>query len=203
MTKMLKRTIVMCLSLLLCTSCLSPFALAASSENDASDSVINLEYQEYIASKDYYTSLAKGGYTLVIHVGEEYEAAELERIAADSTSAPDILKNNSMLRGLYIPTYKYNVLTGGKKTIDGTCNDSLGYLFTNYIYCGCTAYEVSLYNRGSSTLNVDLVKSGSTSSFLSYKVPSKSTVIKYVSVSEWYGRFANPCSVSGYVARDV
>lgn len=31
MTKMLKRTIVMCLSLLLCTSCLSPFALSASS----------------------------------------------------------------------------------------------------------------------------------------------------------------------------
>jgi len=76
-------------------------------------------------------------------------------------------------------------------------------LFTNYIYHGCSSFEISLYNRGDDTLEVDLVLEGSTVSFESYDIPAETTVIKYTTEDYWYGRFKNPCSVYGYVARDI
>ena len=164
--------------------------------------MIELEYEEYISAQDHFTSLAKDGATLVIHVGEENEAAELARIASESTTPSDTLQA-PMARGYGIPTRDYNINELGKKTIEGSSRYTLGYLFTSWNYVGCKAYEISLYNRYSSTLKVDIVPKGSTKSCLSYTVPAKSTVIRYTAEPSWYARFAVPCDVYGYVKRDI
>lgn len=202
MNKLLRRMIVSGISLMLGISCITPIAFAVGVDEIPNDSVIQLEYDEYISSQDYFTDLAKKGYTLVVHVGEENENAELARIASESDPSPDMV-HPSPSRELTIPIYSYDVMKNGKKTISGSCDNSLGYLFTNYIYYGCPSYEVSLYNRGDDTLKVDLVPENETTAFLSYKIPAESTVIKYVTEPAWYGRFKNPCSVSGYVTRDL
>ena len=202
MSKLIKRLVASCMALMLGMTCMTPISMAANLDNLSDNSVLYLEYNEYIASQDYFTSLAKNGYTLIVHVGEENEQAELERIASEADGSPDLMQP-SRSRELNIPTYKYNVLENGKKTISGSCDYNLGYLFTNYIYYGCSAYEVSLYTRGDDTLEVDLVPEDEIIEFLSYEVPPESTVIKYVTEYSWYGRFRNPCSVYGYVKRDV
>ena len=201
MNKLFKRTIMLGLSLMLCVSCITPLASAANAD-DASNPVIELEYEEYISAQDHFTSLAKDGATLVIHVGEENEAAELARIASESTTPSDTLQA-PMARGYGIPTRDYNINELGKKTIEGSSRYTLGYLFTSWNYVGCKAYEISLYNRYSSTLKVDIVPKGSTKSCLSYTVPAKSTVIRYTAEPSWYARFAVPCDVYGYEKRDI
>lgn len=203
MNKVFKRLATGITTLMLCVSCIAPTSLAASNEDRTPVSpVIQIEYNEYLSSKLYYTNLAKEGYTLVIHVGKENDQAELERISSESQSPADVLQPN-LTRELNIPFYRYNVMQYGKKTISGSCDDTLGYLFTNYNYYGCPSYEVSLYNRGDETLKVDLVPEDEYTPFISYKIPSESTVIKYVTEPAWYGRFKNPCSVFGYVTRDL
>lgn len=200
MNKFIKNAIVCCAALMLSVTCAIPAALAAGPDVASDDSVVYLGYDEYTASKDHYTALAKEGYTLVIYVGDENEEAELERINSESSTMPDVLQS-PVERASSIPIYRYNVMNG-KKTISGSCDDTMGYSFTLFNYYGCSSYEVSLYNRGDTRLSVDLVPEGELSAFVSYKIPAKSTVIKYVTQSSWYGRFANPCSVNGYVARD-
>ena len=168
------------------------------------DNEISLEYQEYYDNQDYYNNLAKNGYTLYVHVGPEYDEWEMERITEKSTGSEDCLvQSDPYTRELTIPTYYYDMLERGKKVISGSTTTTLGYLFTNYIYHGCSSFEISLYNRGDDTLEVDLVQEGSSVAFESYDIPAETTVIKYTTEDYWYGRFKNPCSVYGYVARDI
>lgn len=199
----MKKMVTRLVALVLCLACVAPVALAAEVTDATEENVINLEYQDYISNQDYYTELAKAGATLVIYVGEENEEAELERIATISSSPSDILAENFNARGANIPTYTYDIGKYGRKGIDGTNLLHPGYTFTNYIYVGCTAYEVYLYNKNNATLTAEYVEKGKTSKFAQDKVPAKSGVVKYVTKPEWYGRFQNPCSVEGYVRKMV
>lgn len=205
MIKLLRRMIIMGMVLVMCVSCMIPIAFAASSENSDNGSVIQVEFDEYISSKNDYTALLEEGYTLIIHIGEENEAAKL----AELGMSLDAYQSQSMRTeyipyGAYIPTYEWNVEKFGTRTIDGKTNDGLGYLFTNYIYTGCSVYEVKIYNRSSSnTLDAQFVEKGKFSPFTQFKVPAKSTAVKFVYKPSWYGRFVAPCDVYGQVFKYV
>lgn len=116
MIKLLKRIIALSLSSLICFSfsCFSP-AYATSTNDSLSDPILYLDFDEYISTQDYYTALAKQGYTLVVHIGEENESAEMDRIFSNNVFPTDTLQNANISRELTMPTYRYNVLTEGKR----------------------------------------------------------------------------------------
>ena len=199
----MKKMATRLVALVLCLACVAPIALAAEVTDATEENVINLEYQDYIANQDYYTELANAGATLVIYVGEENEEAELERIASISDNNVDVLGKNITARGPYIPTYEYDIEKYGRKGIEARVTDGLGYTFTNYIYVGCTSYEVYVYNRGDKALTAQYVQKGETTKFSENKIPAKSGVVTYVTKPKWYGRFQNPCNLEGYVRKMV
>lgn len=199
----MKKMVTRLVALVLCLACVAPVALAAEGTDAAEENVINLEYQDYISNQDYYTELAKAGATLVIYVGEENEEAELERISSISGNDVDILGESVVARGPYIPTHEYDIEKYGRKGIEANVKDGIGVTFTNYIYVGCTSYEVYFYNRGDKALKAQYVKKGETVKFAEDKVPAKSGVVRYVTKPKWYARFQNPCNVEGYVRKMV
>ncbi len=204
MIKLLRRMLIMGMVLVMCVSCMIPIAFAASAENSDSSSVIQVEFDEYISSKDNYTALLEEGYTLIIHIGEENEAAKLAELGmSPDTCQSQSMRTEYMPYGITIPTYEWNVATLGTRTIDGKRNDTLGYLFTNYIFTGCSVYETSIYNRSNSTLEAHFVEKGQTSAFTQFKVPAKSTAVNLVFKPSWYGRFKMPCDVYGQVFKYV
>lgn len=203
MIKLLRRMVIMVLILTMSISC-GVMAFAVDDENLDENSIIQVEFEEYISSQTEYRELLEEGYTLIIHIGDENENDKLAALNMNM----DICQSESMrpkyeINGDNIPTYEWNVAKLGTRTIDGKRNGSLGYLFTNYIYVGCSVYEVSLYNRGDSEVEAHFVEKGQTSAFTKFKIPAKSTAVKLVYKPAWYGRFKLPCDIYGQVFKYV
>ena len=210
MIRLLRRMSIMGMVLVMCVSCFSPIALAASIENSDDSSVIQVELDDYISSREYYRTLLLEGYTLIVHVGEEREEDGLEEFTLcddtmnlETADDQESLVEDIMPYGDGIPTREWNVAKQGTRSIEGSRRDTLGYLFTNYIFVGCSTYEVDLYNRGTSTLKADVGKKGSTKAFSSLSVPAQSAAVKLVMQPSWYARFKLPCDVSGKVFKYV
>lgn len=185
----------------MCIAWSIPVAFATNAESTSDNSIIQIEFDEYMASKSHYKALLQEGYTLIIHVGEKNEDAGVaEFLSCDESALPEDL---IMPYGNGIPTTTWDVSLQGSRSINGTSTDTLGYLFTNFIFTGCSAYEADIYNRGTSTLKAAFMEKGSIDPFASFSVPAQSVAVRYVTKYSWYGRFTNPCKVEGTVFKFV
>lgn len=210
MIKLLRRMTIIGMVLAMCVSCLTPIAFATSVENSDKNSIIQIEFDEYISSKEYYRSFLEEGKTLIIRLGDKYKDAGLAEFAsgngsnADTVQIKSALTENIVPYGIGIPTKDWNVSLQGTRSILGSDTSTLGYLFTNWNFVGCSAYEADIVNLSNSALSVDfLVKNTSTSPFASFSIPAQSVVAKIVTKPSWYARFKCPCDVSGNVFKYV
>lgn len=199
----MKRIISLAIVLTVILSCAVPCS-ARDLDAKSSNNELHLEYMEFYNNQAYYKNLARTqGYTLVISVGEEYEALEAERIRASVQSNNDDKADDIMsTRGVKIPTQKYNVITKGKYEINGTSVKDT--LYTEKAFYGTTSYEVSIHSRypRKSEIWFKCYTHGLDKD-TNFAVGPGSTVIKYLTTSleenRFYLEFSAPVNVDGYV----
>ena len=191
-------------ALILALFCLQvPTASATTVDVQETDSMeLHVEYMEFYNNQQYYKDLAKNeGYTIIINVGEEYADLENERIANEAVQIDELVSEKQTRDGTP-PTQPWNVLTQGTKGFSGTATNSICY--TKFLYCGCTSYEVSIYN--SSPHNTLYFRFYNTGDGTTYSLSTGTSVIKYVALNpetKFYLGFDAPGQASGYVARDI
>lgn len=193
--KLLQRMIIMSMVLTLCVSCVMPTAYAAVSDEESDvDPVIQIEFDDYISSKEYYRTLLEEGYTLIIHVGEENEEAGLAEFSYQNEPA-------IVPYGDYGPIHEWNVHLQGTRSISGKAEYSnvFKWLYTNYYFTGASTFELALYNNGDNNVDCELKYKSDHTRFNNFVIPAQSSVLKYVHESSWYARFKKPCNITGKV----
>lgn len=202
--KLLQRMIIMSMVLTLCVSCVMPtaFAAAGAEESDI-DPVIQIEFDDYISSKEYYRSLLEDGYTLIVHVGEENEDAGLAEFTSYDDVSADADQNESAIVPYndYGPIHEWNVHLQGTRSINGKAEYSnvFKWLYTNYYFTGASTFELALYNNGDNNVDCELKYKSDHTRFNNFVIPAQSSVLKYVHESSWYARFKKPCNITGKV----
>ena len=201
---MKKFTRIICVVLCMVMAMSLPMGVSADSYTNADTTKkLELEYMEFYNNQEYYKALARNeGYTLIISVGEEYEALETARLKAEAQEIDELIPGNKT-RGTTVPTSKYNV---AKKqyTISGHSVQST--LYTQKKVYGAINYEMSIHNKYSATSGLTLkvttdgfIQSGDMYFFVD---PGK-TVLKYGSTHHTsdlvYLAFRAPVSVDGYI----
>lgn len=203
----MKRILSLVLVLTAILSCAMPCS-ATEFDAKSTDNEIHLKYLEFYNNQAYYKNLARTqGYTLVISVGEEFEALETERIheSVRSNSDADDMENTEDIaspRGVNIPTRKWNVVDDGKYEIDGLSVQNT--LYTQKKFCGATSYEVSIHNRYSKDSHIWFhCYTHGLSQDTNFAIEAGKTVIKYLTTSStennFYLEFSAPVNVDGYV----
>lgn len=197
--------IIMSMALMLCISCAMPTAFAADSTEESDiDPVIQIEFDDYVSSKEYYRTLLEEGYTLIIHVGEENEAAGLAEFSCNDDANADVDQNEPTIvpYGDSAPYYGWDV-SHSPSAINGKDLHLTGPLYTNYYYTGCSVYELDLYNYNDKKVKWELVSKKDLSTFKTFEIAPDSAIVKLVYEPSWFGRFYRPCNVQGTVFKYV